>query len=312
MTPPRQQSGTPPVSPPAPPSGTPKRQRRVKQSRFEHGLIRPVFRTAFRCFEAGLKITGLHARGRRNAADTQLNRFDIALEGLPPAFDGYTILHMSDLHADGPIDLETSIERVLDGVEVDLCALTGDYRYRLSGRHEDAAAPMARIIRHVRARDGIFGIMGNHDLGTMIAPLENAGIRMLVNDHVILRRGDDEVQLIGLDDVHAYQPPEDAAAALAAMPDGFRILLQHSPELLDEAAAGNVSLYLSGHTHGGQICLPGGIPVMTNIRTPRRYARGLWKHGDMIGYTTAGVGVSVMPLRFFSKGEVAVITLRRA
>ncbi|MFT5488571.1 MAG: putative MPP superfamily phosphohydrolase [Paracoccaceae bacterium] len=295
-----------------PQSGAPKRQRRVKQSKFEHSLIRPVFRAAFRGLEAGLKITGLHARGQRNAADTQLNRFDIALDGLPAAFDGYTILHMSDLHADGPIDLEGSIERVLDGVDVDLCALTGDYRYRLSGSHEDAAAPMARIVKHVRARDGIFGIMGNHDLGTMIAPLERAGIRMLVNDHIVLRRGDDEVQLVGLDDVHAYQPAEEAAAALATMPDGFRILLQHSPELLDEAQAANVSLYLCGHTHGGQICLPGGIPVMTNIRTPRRYASGLWKHGEMTGYTTVGVGVSIMPLRFFSKGEIALITLRRA
>jgi predicted MPP superfamily phosphohydrolase len=295
-----------------PQTGVAKRQRRVKKSKFEHGLIRPVFRKAFRGLEAGLKVTGLHARGRRNAADTQLNRFDITLNGLPPAFDGYTILHMSDLHADGPLDLEASVGRVLDGVEVDLCVLTGDYRYRLSGRHEDAAAPMAGIIRHVQARDGIFGIMGNHDLATMIAPLENTGIRMLVNDHAILRRGDDEIQLVGLEDVHAYQPAEEAAAALAAMPDGFRILLQHSPELLDEAAAANVSLYLCGHTHGGQICLPGGIPVMTSIRAPRRYARGLWRHGDMTGYTTVGVGVSVMPLRFFSKGEVAVITLRRA
>lgn len=293
-------------------SGAPKRQRRVKQSKFEHGLVRPVFRTAFRGLEAGLKVTGLHARGRRNAADTRLNRFEVTLNGLPPAFDGYTILHMSDLHADGPIDLEASVGRILDGVETDLCVLTGDYRYRLSGRHEDAAAPMAGIIRHVRTQDGIFGIMGNHDLGTMIAPLEAAGIRMLVNDHVTLRRGGDEVQLIGLDDVHAYQPAEEAAAALAAMPEGFRILLQHSPELLDEAAAANVSLYLCGHTHGGQICLPGGIPVMTNIRTPRRYASGLWQHGEMTGYTTLGVGVSVMPLRFFCRGEVAVITLRRA
>ena len=302
------------ASRPAPESrpGSPKRQRRVKQSKFEHELVRPVFRTAFRGLEAALRVTGLHARGRRNAADTRLNRFDVPLKDLPPAFDGYTILHMSDLHADVPLDLESSVRRVLDGVEVDLCALTGDYRYRLSGRHEDAAAPMARIVQHVQARDGVYGIMGNHDLGTMIEPLENAGIRMLVNDHVILRRGGDEVQLVGLDDVHAYQPPDEAAAALAAMPGGFRILLQHSPELLDEAAAANVSLYLCGHTHGGQICLPGGIPVMTNIRTPRRYASGLWQHGGMTGYTTVGVGVSVMPLRFFSRGEVAVITLRRA
>jgi len=298
-----------PSSPQRP--GTPSRKRRVKQSSFEHGLIRPLFRIAFRILESGLRVTGLHARGLRNAADTQANRFEIALDGLPAAFDGYTILHMSDLHADGPLDLDASVARALEGVEVDLCALTGDYRYRLAGEYEDAAAYMARIVKHVRARDGIYGILGNHDLGTMVGPLEKAGIRILLNDHTMLRRGDDEIQLIGLDDVHTYQPVEDAAAALAGMPAGFRILLQHSPELLDEAEAADVSLYLTGHTHGGQICLPGGIPIMTNTRTPRRYASGLWQHGRMTGYTTVGVGVSVMPLRFFSKGEVAVITLRR-
>jgi len=291
---------------PAPPS----RKQRVPLSAFEHRLIRPLFRVGFRALALGLKLTGLHARGSRNAADTQVNRFEIALDGLPAAFDGYTILHMSDLHADGPLDLHASIERVLDGVEVDLCALTGDYRYRLAGEYEDATAYMAKIVKHIGARDGIYGILGNHDLGTMVAPLEAIGIRILLNDHVMLRRGEDEVQLIGLDDVHAYQPVEDAAAAMAGMPDGFRILLQHSPELLDEAEAANVSLYLTGHTHGGQICLPGGIPIMTNTRTPRRYASGLWRHGRMTGYTTLGVGVSVMPLRFFSKGEVAIITLR--
>lgn len=261
----------------------------------------------------GLKVTGLHARGMRNAANTQVNRFEIALEGLPAAFDGYTILHMSDLHADGPLDLDASIQRALAGVdEVDLCALTGDYRYRLAGEYEDAAVHMAKIVKHVRARDGIYGILGNHDLGTMVPPLEAAGIRILLNDHTILRRGGHEIQLIGLDDVHAYQPAADAAAALAGMPAGFRILLQHSPELLDEAEAADVSLYLTGHTHGGQICLPGGIPIMTNTRTARRYASGLWRHGKMTGYTTLGVGVSILPLRFFSRGEVAVITLRRA
>jgi predicted MPP superfamily phosphohydrolase len=190
---------------------------------------------------------------------------------------------MSDLHADGSLDLKVSVGRILDGVEANLCVLTGDYRYRLSGRHEDTAAPMAGIIRHVQARDGIFDIMGNHDLATMIALLDNAGIRMLVNDHAIPQRGDDEIRLVGLNDVHEYQPAEEAAADLADMPGRYRILLQHSPELLDKVAAANVSLYLCRHTHVGQICLPGGIPIMTNIRSPRHYARGLWRHGDMTG-----------------------------
>lgn len=291
---------------------TPSRKRRVPQSAFEHTFIRPLFRIAFRALELVLKVTGLHARGMRNAADTQVNRFDIALDGLPAAFDGYTILHMSDLHVDGPLDLDASVECALRGIEVDLCALTGDYRYRLGGQYEEATVRMSAIVRHIRARDGIYGILGNHDFGTMVPKLEDIGMRILMNDHTVLRRGEDEIVLIGLDDVHAYQPVDEAKAALHTMPPGFRILLQHSPELLDEAEGADVSLYLTGHTHGGQICLPGGIPIMTNTRTPRRYARGLWKHGRMTGYTTLGVGASVMPLRFFSKGEVAIITLRRA
>lgn len=289
----------------------PARRRRVPTSPLEHRVVRPVFKMLFQGVALGLRATGLHARGRRNAVDIRLNRIEMMLPGLPRSFDGYTILHMSDLHADGPLELDGAIGRALDGVEVDLCALTGDYRYRLQGTHHDAARPMAEILRHVRARDGVVGVLGNHDLGTMVAPLREIGIDVLVNDHRALRRGDDEIVLIGLDDVHAYQPSHEAADALNAMPEGFRILLLHSPELLDEAAAAGVSLYLAGHTHGGQICLPGGRPVLTNIRSPRRYVRGEWRHGDMQGYTTSGVGVSVLPLRYHCPPEVALITLRQ-
>ncbi len=287
------------------------RSRRVPSNVFENRIVRPFFRAGFNALFAALQWTGLHGRGMRNALDLRLTRIEIALPGLPAAFDGYTILQMSDLHADGPIDLEASVARALYGVETDLCVLTGDYRYRLTGTHDEAAAPMARILSHVRARDGIVGIMGNHDLATMVEPLRGAGIDLLVDEHRILRRGPDEIVLIGLDDVHAYQPAAEAAGRLADMPDGFRILLVHSPEMPEEAAAAGVSLYLCGHTHGGQICLPGGRPLLTNIRTAGKYARGLWKCGGMTGYTTTGVGVSVMPIRFNCPPEAALITLRR-
>ncbi len=279
---------------------------------FESRVVRPFFRRGFDATFAFLKLTGLHGRGVRNALDIRLTRLEIPLAGLPATFDGYTILQMSDLHADGPIDLEPSVARALFGIEPDLCVLTGDYRYRLTGTHDEAAAPMARILSHVRARDGIVGIMGNHDLATMMEPLRRAGVDLVVNEHRVLRRGADEIVLIGLDDVHAYQPVDEAAARLAGMPDGFRILLVHSPEMPEQAAAAGVSLYLCGHTHGGQICLPGGRPLLTNIRTAARYARGLWTCGDMTGYTTTGVGVSVMPIRFNCPPEAALITLRRA
>jgi len=273
--------------------------------------MRPVFKAVFHTFVGCMKVSGMYARGVRNALDIRLTEVEIALDGLPDAFDGYTILHLSDLHADGPIDLSAPLAGILDGLEVDLCALTGDYRYRLTVGNDDPATPMAEILSLVNARDGCIGVLGNHDLATMIEPLERAGMKLLINDSHALRRGDDVVHLLGLDDVHAYQPAEDAADVLARLPQGFRILLLHSPELLDEAERAGVSLYLAGHTHGGQICFPGGRPILTNIRTPRRYASGHWQHGGMQGYTSRGVGVSVMPLRYFSRGEIALITLRQ-
>lgn len=287
-----------------------RRVRKVPPSVLDHPRFRPLLRAGMDAVSVGLKATGLHARGMRNALDLQLNRLDVPLKGLPPAFDGYTILHMSDLHADGPLDFEEPLARLLSGLSVDLCALTGDYRYRLRGDHESAAEPMARILRHVDARDGVVGVLGNHDLGTMVGPLRQAGIRLLINEHLTLRRGSEVIRLIGLDDVHAYQPAADAVAALGKMPPGFRILLLHSPELVEEAAAAGVSLYLAGHTHGGQICLPGGFAPLVNIRTHRRYGRGLWTYRGLTGYTTTGVGVSAMPLRYFCRGEAALITLR--
>ena len=102
-----------------------------------------------------------------------------------------------------------------------------------------------------------------------------------------------------------------ARAALETAPDGFKIALIHAAELADIAANAGFSLYLAGHTHGGQVCLPGGRPIITHLGRHRRYASGLWRHGSMTGYTTTGIGVSGLPVRFNSRGEVVLITLRR-
>ncbi len=114
----------------------------------------------------------------------------------------------------------------------------------------------------------------------------------------------------GTDDVHYYYT-DAARAALEAAPKGFKIALIHSAELADAAAEAGFSLYLSGHTHGGQVCLPGGLPIITHMSRHRRYASGLWRHGSMTGYTTTGIGVSGLPVRFNTRGEAVLITLRR-
>jgi len=113
----------------------------------------------------------------------------------------------------------------------------------------------------------------------------------------------------GTDDVHYYYT-EEAREALATATVGFKIALIHSAEFADAAAENGYHLYLAGHTHGGQICLPGGWPIITHMTRFRRYGRGLWRHGKMRGYTSTGVGVSGLPVRFNSRGEVVLITLR--
>ena len=114
----------------------------------------------------------------------------------------------------------------------------------------------------------------------------------------------------GTDDVHHFYT-EDSERALRDSPPGFKIALVHSAELAPVAAALDFRLYLSGYTHGGQVCLPGGRPIITRMRGYRKYASGLWKCEAMTGYTSTGVGVSSPTVRFNTRGEVVLITLRK-
>lgn len=141
--------------------------------------------------------------------------------------------------------------------------------------------------------------------------LERAGFEVLLNRSLLLRRGGESVRVTGLDDVH-YFYTEAALAALDGHDGEFRIALVHSAEVADDADEAGYALYLCGHTHGGQICLPGGRPLVTHLTRCRHAARGLWRQGRMAGYTSCGLGVSNVPLRFNTRGEVALITLRRS
>ncbi len=257
-----------------------------------------------------LKLVGLYRLGERNAIDIRLNRFELWFPDLPPAFDGYTVLQLTDLHLDSHAVATRHLTDLVDGLEVDLLVLTGDYRFRISGPFAHVLAPLAAVLAGVRARDGVYGILGNHDTVDMVEPFERLGVTMLANQTVTLRRGDDRLHVVGLDDVHYYYT-DQAVMALRDAPPGFKIALIHSPEMVPQAAAAGMSLYLAGHTHGGQICLPGGWPIIAHMAAPRRYASGVWREGEMTGYTSTGAGTSGLPVRFNSRSEVALITLRR-
>ena len=268
-----------------------------------------VFTRLLDLFAWGLKLTPLYRRGVHNALDLRRTEFEMEVPGLPAAFDGYRILHVSDTHLDVLPDLVPAARRLLEGVEVDLLALTGDV-------HGDHHAPVAlsaghlmEVLRDVRVNGPRLAILGNHDSEAMADTLERLGFDVLINRSIVIERGTDRLGITGLDDVNSFYT-DAAHRALGDSTEACRIALIHSAEMADHAAEAGYALYLAGHTHGGQICLPGGRPVFSTLTRCHHGAVGLWKQGAMTGYTNSGLGVAYPPVRFNCRGEVAIITLR--
>lgn len=259
---------------------------------------------------ASLWLVGLHGRGQRNARSIELRENEVPIAGLPAAFDGYTILQMSDLHLDiRPGFTEVLIERVRD-LRYNLCVLTGDYRARTFGPFAAALEGMERLRPHLNGT--VYAILGNHDTIRMVPAMEAMGYRMLLNESVRLGREGEGIYLAGIDDAHFYRVDNFHRAAGDIPQDAVSILLSHTPETYRHAAHAGFDLMLSGHTHGGQICLPGGVPVLTDADTPRSLARGAWRYHAMAGYTSAGAGSCIVDVRLNCPPEVTLHRLRRA
>ena len=257
-----------------------------------------------------LQVTGLRRRGELNALSPVIRHIPLRSDNLPESFCGFKMLHLTDLHADGVTGLADALCERLSGLEVDLCVMTGDYRYEVRGPCHDVYPPMERILKSVHARLGVIGVLGNHDVSEEVPALERLGVRMLINEALELRRGHESAWIIGLDDPH-YYGCDDLPAALRSVPsDAFKILLVHTPEIIKEAEEYGVDLYLCGHTHGGQICLPLIGPIITNVNCPRAFARGMWRYKNLQGYTSPGVGTSGVPVRFFCPPEIGLIELQ--
>ena len=257
-----------------------------------------------------LRYTGFEGRARRNCFDYRLERNDVYLQNLPPYFDGYTILHLSDLHADGLVDEGEGIIRIVEAMPCDLAVVTGDFSFEEADeQYEICLEALAPIIRSISARDGIYGVLGNHDLLEMVPILERMGVQMLLNETVPLRRASEEIALVGMDDPHFYKCHDLQKALSTVDPEQFVIFLSHSPEIVQEAALYDVDFFLCGHTHGGQICLPGGLALFANTSCERRYVSGNWSCGAMQGYTSRGVGFSAVAARIFCPPEITLHTL---
>ena len=257
---------------------------------------------------AGLTLAGLHGRGRRNALRIELREHEVPLTRLPSLFDGYALLHLSDLHLDmNPALVDCLIER-LRGVRHDACVLTGDFRYRTFGAFGPALDALARLRPHLG--DAVYAVLGNHDSIRMVPRLEALDIRVLMNESERIGRGDDAIYLAGIDDAHYFRTHSLIKAAHDVPEAACAVLLSHTPEPYRHAAHADFSLMLCGHTHGGQICLPGGVPVITDSDAPRAYARGPWRYLDLVGYTSVGCGSSIVDVRLNCRPEVTLHRLR--
>lgn len=258
------------------------------------------------------RMTGLAGLGAQNTLDIRVNTVRFTFPNLPPAFDGFRILHLSDLHIDGLADLTPTICAKIQDLKYDLCLLTGDFRFEIYGPNHTVDHYMAMLLDTVQAPCGVLGVLGNHDFLETAQDLDRRGVTMLINEAHSIQRGNDRIWIAGLDDPH-YYGCDDLAGALSQVPeDAFKILAVHTPELFKEAAEQRINLYLCGHTHGGQICLPFIGPVLLNAHCPRRLSHGVWRQGAMQGYTHVGTGSSMVPVRFNCPPEIALIELKCA
>lgn len=258
-----------------------------------HGLIRHC-----------LRLSGLYARAQRNARTLRIARNRLPVPGLPPPLAGLRVLHLSDLHADLDLRITHAIAERAREADYDLCVMTGDFRARTYGPWEAALEGM-RIVRG--QLDGpLYAVLGNHDTIRLVPGLESLGIRVLLNESVTIERGGALLHLAGIDDAHYYQVHNLHKAAERIPQDAASLLLSHTPETYRHAAHAGFRAMLCGHTHGGQICLPGRIAITWDARCPRKLAAGSWSYRGMSGFTSVGSGSSVVDARLNCPPEIVI------
>ncbi|HYJ85756.1 MAG TPA: metallophosphoesterase [Pyrinomonadaceae bacterium] len=235
----------------------------------------------------------------------------IYLRRLPKALDGFRIVQLSDIHH-SRFTSRQIIERAVQtatSLQPDIIALTGDY----ISKERAYAAPCAEILGKLRARHGVYAVLGNHDHWTdaaLITDLFRAeGITVLINQGMRFEKNGAAFWLAGVDDTMVGL--EDLSLALAgSSEDELKLLLAHNPIILRRAARAGVDLVLSGHTHGGQVSL---VSDRSSAGRPRRRVlKGLASEGETQIYVTRGLGTVVLPVRFGCPPEVSLLELRAA
>jgi len=256
-----------------------------------------------------LRLFFMHKKGQKNARNIHIKYNNISLPNLHLDLEGFTILHLSDLHVDMDEKATLALINKVREIDYDICVMTGDYRARTFGDIEGSIAAMQKVRTHLK--QDIYAVLGNHDSIMMVPALESMGIKLLLNENLLIKQGQGSLFLAGIDDAHYFEADDIPKAAQGISSSIPSILLSHTPAIYKQASEAGFDVTFSGHTHGGQICLPGGIPITLDSDCPRFVGKGAWRHNNMQGYTSVGSGTSVVNVRINCPPEITLHTLSK-
>ncbi|MBM4034313.1 MAG: hypothetical protein FJ291_21420 [Planctomycetes bacterium] len=291
---------------------------------------------------AAALLAAFFAYGYWEAGQLELEELELAFDGLPPAFDGLRVLHLSDIHTNGFGRVERRLRRILEQTPADLLVATGDFKAHESTDDERALACLDRIFEGLSYPWGMAAVVGNHDtLPFFLGLAERGRFTCLLRNSLLLEWQGQRLALLGVatmrpnDGIRGDHEIDEAtwpgnvarrAAPLGLLPDdapgprtcdaanrgdAFRILLAHVPDFIVSARKAGVDLVLAGDNHGGQVRLPFGTSLLIKSRVARRYVSGHFVEDGTQMFVSRGIGTLYLPIRFRARPEVTLLRLRR-
>lgn len=235
----------------------------------------------------------------------------------PAARPAVKVVLIADLHVGAPHVSLAKVDEIVgraNAAAPDLVFLGGDYIAHVLGGRAVTPEAIAQRLAALRARYGVFSVLGNHDHAgrqgdRMRRALQAAGIVVLENEARRVETADGAIWIVGIGD--DYSGRARPRAAFGAVPMGKTepvLVLAHDPGVFSEIPAGVAAIF-AGHTHGGQVRFPVIGPVVNASRAPLRHTRGVIREQGKLMFVTAGVGTSVLPIRFNCVPEIAVLTI---
>jgi predicted MPP superfamily phosphohydrolase len=248
----------------------------------------------------------------RSPAHFEWTRVELPITNLAPTLDGLRILHLTDTHLKfhwWPA-YDDLIERVRANPP-DLILFTGDF-VEHKWKQKRTLPILQRLIDGLTARLGAWGILGNHDGDLLLPHLVTFKLHLINRARTIVEANGDAIELIGIPGVNRLDLDEEFLNVLPPRdPRRLRIVLQHYPDQILRTKDLQADVVLAGHTHGGQICLPGGLPIMTHDSLPRQYCKGVHRFGESWLVVSRGMGFASIPVRLFCPPQAIEIVLTK-